>query len=155
MTNLSTNRSQRAKEYFLSGYNCAQSVVLAFADKTGLDKDILLKIASPFGGGMGRLREVCGCVSGMNIILGIVCGYNTNNDKDKKKQLYQRVQELAKQFEKENGSIVCRELLNLKQKSDIPVPQERTNEYYKKRPCPELVESAAEILENFLNENNL
>lgn len=139
--------AQRAKEYFLEGYNCAQAVLLAFHEELDLDKDTAARMASSFGGGMGRLREVCGAVSGMFLAAGMLYGYTDPKDTDGKKAQYQRVQALAKDFSDKNGSIVCRELLGLDHKKDVPAPSERTAAYYKKRPCAELVADAAGILE--------
>ncbi len=137
-----------AKELFLQGYNCTQAVVLAFADDFQIDKDTLLMLSSPFGGGMGRLREVCGTVSGMYIILGLRYGYSNPKAKEEKKELYKKVQQLANKFKEDNGSIICRDLLGLNIKgADSPVPSERTEEYYKKRPCPDLCKYAADLLE--------
>ena len=136
------NHKELAKAYFLEGYNCSQSVLLAFHEELGLDKETAASLASPFGGGMGRLREVCGTVSGMFLVLGLKRGYK--NPKD------EQVQELADLFRQRNGSILCRELLGLDHSSDPPTPSERTPEYYKKRPCKDLAADAAEILEQFL-----
>jgi len=143
-------RKEKAMQAFADGYNCAQSVVYAFEDVIDIDIQTALKMASPFGGGMGRLREVCGCVSGMFQVLGYLCGYDDPNDFESKKKLYEQVQELAGCFEKENGSIVCRDLLGLSVKKEEATRQKRTEEYYKKRPCKELVGCAAEILETYL-----
>lgn len=145
-------RKEKAMNYFLEGYNCSQSVVLAFADLLEMEPDQLARLSSAFGGGMGRLREVCGSVSGMFIVLGILFGYDDPKENEGKKELYEKVQELAHRFEAENGSIVCRDLLGLSVKSQEPVPEQRSAEYYKKRPCKELVGCAAEILEEFLEE---
>ncbi len=145
-------RKERAMSLFEEGYNCTQSLVLAFEDCYELEHDAAACAASAFGGGMGRLREVCGSVSGMFLVLGLLHGYSDPKDREQKTQLYTWVQELARRFEQENGSIVCRELLGLKQKRDVPVPEERTEEYYKKRPCKELIGCAAEILDQFLKE---
>ncbi len=137
-----------AKDLFLQGYNCTQAVVLAFADEFQIDKDTLLMLSAPFGGGMGRLREVCGTVSGMNIILGLRYGYNNPKAKEEKKELYKKVQQLANKFKEDNGSIICRELLGLSIKgADSPVPSDRTAGYYKKRPCADLCKYAADLLE--------
>ncbi len=148
------SRAQMAKNYFYEGYNCTQAVVLAFSDLFDVDKDTLLKISSSFGGGMGRLREVCGTVSGMFIVLGLLSGYCTPETGKIKSDHYANVQELARRFEEKNGTIVCRELLQLKEKHQQPIPQARTPEYYKKRPCPELVYCATQILDEFLKENS-
>ncbi|PNV60712.1 hypothetical protein C0033_17185 [Clostridium sp. chh4-2] len=144
------NHREKAKENFMAGYNCAQSVFLAFCDETGLDRETAARLASSFGGGMGRLREVCGAVSGMFMAAGMIKGYEDPKDQDGKKAQYQLVQDLAEAFKEKNDSIICRELLGLTQHSDSPVPSERTEEYYQKRPCAELVADAAEILERML-----
>ncbi len=143
-------RKEIAMENFHKGYNCSQSVVLAFSDLLGSDESFLLKMSSSFGGGLGRLREVCGSVSGMAIVLGILYGYDDPSAKEEKADHYIRIQEAAHEFEKKNGSIICRELLNLSIKHDVPNPEERTSEYYKKRPCAELVGDSAEILEEYI-----
>ena len=147
-----------AEEYFLQGYNCAQSVVLAFShlikEKSGIDESQLVRMVSPFGGGMGRLREVCGAVSGMLFVLGALEGYDNPKDNTGKTRLYEDIQLLAERFEKENGSIICRNLLGLKEGRENPVPEERSEEYYRRRPCAEIVRSAAEILDDFLHERN-
>lgn len=147
------SRRERAIKNFYDGYNCTQSVVLAFSDLIPIEQEQLLCMASPFGGGMGRLREVCGSVSGMFLVLGALYGYSSPEARGEKAELYGRVQEVAAEFEKRNGSIVCRELLGLSVKSQQPIPEERTPEYYKKRPCPELIGIAAEILEDYLREH--
>ena len=118
--------------------------------------DMALRIGSSFGGGMGRMREVCGAVSGMLIVAGVLFGYDEPKNQDRKTLHYKRVQELAGQFRKKNGYIVCRELLGLKKDGpDNYVPEQRTDEYYKKRPCGELVGDAAEILEAYMIKNKL
>lgn len=143
-------RRELAMDYFKKGYNCAQSVVLAFEDTVSIDKNELTKLASSFGAGMGRLREVCGAVSGMFMVAGLLYGYDDPNDAKGKEEHYERIQELAKKFEEKNGTIVCRNLLGLNVQHDSPKPEARTNEYYKKRPCAELVGDAAEILEEYI-----
>ena len=147
-------RKELATQNFLNGYNCSQSVVLAFSDVVNVDKDTLLRLAGSFGGGMGRLRETCGAVTGMFIIAGLLYGYSTPETGEIKADLYSKIQELAHRFEAVNGSIVCREILGLTSKHSSPVPEARTAEYYKKRPCPEIVGIAAEILENFIAEQD-
>lgn len=148
-----SNKKERATQLFKEGYNCSQAVVLAFEEELGADCETAVRMASTFGGGMGRLREVCGAVSGMMIVLGNLYGDEKAMDVKVKGELYARVQDVAKIYEKENGSIVCRELLGLNQKREQPIPEERTERYYKKRPCPELVGCAAEILENYIREH--
>lgn len=136
-----------AGQLFREGYNCCQSVILAFAPELGLDEKTAVRMGSSFGGGMGRLREVCGAVSGMFMVLGLAEGYDSPADTQGKAKQYARVQGLAQQFREKNGSIVCRELLGLSEYKSSPKPEERTEAYYRKRPCAELVECAAEILE--------
>lgn len=146
------NHEEKAKEYFKSGYNCSQSVFLAYAEEMGLNAETALKISSSFGGGMGRLREVCGAVSGMFMAVGLALGYTDKDDRNAKKEHYERIQYLAKEFEKLNGSIVCRTLLGLDVEHDNPTPAERNKEYYKKRPCVELVGDACRILDKYFQE---
>lgn len=143
---------EKATAYFLEGYNCAQSVLLAFCDDLNLDEEMAARLASSFGGGMGRLREVCGAVSGMFLAAGLLYGYSDPKDTAGKKAQYERVQKLAREFSARNGSIVCRELLGLDHHTDAPTPSARTPEYYKKRPCAELVGDAAEILAQMIKE---
>lgn len=145
-----------AKQNFMNGYNCSQAVLLAFCEDFGLEKETALKISEPFGGGMGRMREVCGTVTGMFMVIGLAMGNDNSKDNTTKKNVYKSVQELAAKFKEDNGSIICRELLGLqKANKESYVPSERTNEYYKKRPCPELCKYAADILEEYLKEEDL
>lgn len=146
-------RGRAAMENFLAGYNCTQAVALAFADLLDIDKSMLLRMSSSFGGGMGRLREVCGTVSGMFLVAGMLYGYEDPKAFEEKAEHYGRIQELAARFREQQGSIVCRELLGLSVKQDAPVPEKRTPEYYQKRPCPQLAGLAAAILEQFIEEN--
>ena len=145
--------AQKAMEIMKEGYNCAQAVFLAFEDKYDIAHNTALKLSSSFGGGMGRLREVCGAVSGMFMVAGGLYGYDSPTDMDAKATHYKRIQELAKEFENINGSIVCRDLLGLTNKKDSPIPEARTEAYYKKRPCVELVGIAAAIMEEYIKEN--
>lgn len=147
-----TERSQKARDYFLQSYNCTQAVVLAYCDELGLDKSVALKFASSFGGGMGRLREVCGAISGIFMVAGMLYGYDDPKDKQAKAALYAKIQELAARSKAQNGSIVCRELLGLSEHKSDPTPDERTPAYYKKRPCPDLVAAAVQILDDFIAE---
>ncbi len=146
-------RREMAMNNFMQGYNCSQSIVLAFKDMVPVDEKTLSMMASSFGGGMGRLREVCGSVSGMFMIVGMLYGYDGPETGQVKADHYARIQELAKRFEEKHGSIVCRDMLGLNVKHDVPVPEARTKEYYKKRPCPEIIGDAAEILEQYIKEN--
>lgn len=145
---------EKARDIFKSGYNCSQAVVLAFADVMGIDETIATKLSSSFGGGMGRLREVCGAISGCFMVLGVLLGPTDPNDHDAKMKHYAIIQEAATMFKEENGSYICRELLGLAQGSSIPVPEKRTEEYYKRRPCDEYVAIAADITEKILRKYN-
>ncbi len=144
---------EKAENLFLQGYNCAQSVFCAFSDDLGLDFDTALKLSSSFGGGMGRLREVCGAVSSMFLIAGLKYGYTTPADKEIKTAHYARIQKLAEEFKEKNKTIICRELLGLNVKVDSPVPEDRTTEYYQTRPCRRLVGDAAEIIAGYIRVN--
>lgn len=143
------DHSEKAEELFLKGYNCSQSVFGAFCEDLGMDIDTGLKISSAFGGGIGRLREVCGAVSGMMMAAGLIYGCS-EADQKAKAELYARVQELAGVFKNENGSIICRELLGLSKPEGTNIPAERTAEYYKKRPCQVMVKEAAQILDDYI-----
>lgn len=143
-------RREKAAAYFKEGYNCAQAVAMSFADETGMNEKTLAKLASSFGGGMGRLREVCGAVSGMFLIYGMVCGYDSPDDAEGKKEQYRKIQAMAAEFEKRRGSIVCRDILKKPAGHDHYEPAERTKEYYDSRPCERCVADAAEILEKIL-----
>ena len=143
-------KADRAEELFRSGYNCSQSVFGAFAEDLGLDFDTAIRISSSFGGGVAHLRDICGVVSGMCMVLGAKYGdYEPNNNALKTKH-YERVQSLIKEFSAHNGSFICRDLLGINAGTTEPAPEERTSEYYKRRSCPELVHDAAEILEKYL-----
>ncbi len=141
-------RAEHAAGLFYAGYNCAQAVALAFCDVTGLDETFTAKMASSFGGGMGRMREVCGAVSGMLLVTGILYGY-AEDEETAKMQHYQLVQELAGKFREKVGSIVCRDIL--KNPPSDPVPSPRTEEYYAHRPCVRMVYLAASILDDYIS----
>ena len=145
------SRAERAKEYFLHGYACSQAVALAFADLMNMDEETISKITLPFGGGLGRLRLTCGAVSGMALVIGALCS-KSENTPENKKEVYAITQELCKKFQAETGSLICGELL-----SQMKVPVEvggtaepRTQEYYKKRSCADMVALAVEILEEYI-----
>jgi C_GCAxxG_C_C family probable redox protein len=141
-------KSELAESLFKSGLNCSQAVAVAFADEMNMSKDMAERLTVGFGGGMGRMREVCGAVSGMTFVLSAIY---VNDDKAK---IYERVQTVANEFRQENGSIVCRELLGLATKgADLPTPQARTEGYYKKRPCSQLVAMSADILDRYIKSN--
>lgn len=144
-------RPEKAKQLFLLGYNCSQAVVGAFIDDFAVDFDTAMKLSSSFGGGMGRMREVCGAVSGAFMIAGLKCGYCDPCDKAAKSAHYALIQKIAADFKQQNGSIICRELLEgvgCNGKCQGSVPEDRTAAYYKKRPCAELVYIAAKIVED-------
>lgn len=145
-------KDEQAAKLFKDGYNCAQAVLAAYCDEINLDMDTALALSSSFGGGMGRLREVCGAVSGMFMVAGLKAGYTDPKNMDAKKRHYELIQEMAKRFKDENGSIICRELLGLADGADKPTPDARTAEYYKKRPCDEYVACAARIAQEVLFE---
>lgn len=150
-----TPKGERARELFLEGYTCAQSVAGAFAEEMGMPLDTVLRISMPFGGGMGRLREVCGTFSGIVLVVGQLYGDNIPKSPNKAK-VYSIVQELAARFKAEYGTIICRELLGelAARDTDPSKPSERTDEYYKKRPCASVCAAAASILETYLAEHN-
>ena len=141
-------RAEKAAELFLNGYNCAQAVAVAFCDVTGMEEKAAAKLASSFGGGMGRMREVCGAVSGMLMVAGILYGYDATDDDGAKMAHYALVQDLAGQFRDQVGSIVCREIL--KNPPSDPSPTPRTEEFYKMRPCARMVYLATEIMDNYI-----
>ena len=143
----------KAAELFLEGYNCAQAVAVAFCDVTGLEEKTAARMVSGFGGGMGRLREVCGAVSGMFFVLSYLFGCDDPKADEEKKQLYTDVQGLAAKFQAQCGSILCRDLLD-NPPSD-PNPSPRTAQYYKDRPCARFVMTAAELMDAFLGEHPL
>lgn len=143
-------RAQKAMDLFTEGYNCSQAVFLAFEDLYDIDARTALKLSSSFGAGMGRLREVCGSVTGMFMVAGLLYGYDDPKAGAEKKEHYSRIQKLAEEFQRENGYIVCRDLLGLSAGKDKPTPQVRTAEYYKKRPCRELVGMSAAIMEKYI-----
>ena len=150
------SRAERAKELFLQGYACSQAVALAFADVTKTDEATLSKAALPFGGGLGRLRLTCGAVSGMAMVVGLVYT-KAENSPENKKQTYAITQELCTKFQEENGSLICADLLS---GANLQVAvggeaEKRTESYYKKRPCVEIVYSAAKILEEYLIEQGV
>lgn len=146
------SRGEIARRNFLNGYNCAQAVLLAFSDLTGMDRESLLRVSQPFGAGMGRLRLTCGAVSGAIMALGLITG--GQNDAAGKNRAYASVQAFTERFTARNGSIVCAELLSGKgiKAERAPESEARSESYYRKRPCPELCAQAADILEEYLIE---
>ncbi len=147
------NHTEKACQLFAEGRNCSQAVFTAFCDVTGIDENTALRLSSSFGGGMGRMRQVCGTCSAMFMIAGMLYGYTSKNDINEKAEHYRRIQYLAQEFKNRHETINCLELLkNLKVTSD-PQPEERTEQYYKVRPCIKFVRSASEILDKYIAEN--
>ena len=148
------NKKEIAIALFEEGFNCAQAVSAAFCEETGVSKEAMVKMASGFGGGIGRLREVCGAVSGMVLVANMLYGYESPTDNESKMAWYKEIQSIVLEFKARNGSYVCHELLNLPENDNkSPVPEKRTAEYYRKRPCKEIVGEAADILEKFIAEH--
>ncbi len=148
-------RIQKSVECFMQGFGCCQSVVSAFADLYGIDDLTAKRIAAGFGGGVGRMRMMCGAVSGMVTLAGLDCGHTEGSDKVGKAACYKVVQDLLAKFKERNGSIICAELLNMsgcKAVTDTNVPDERNTEYYQKRPCAKKVESAARVFAEYLEQ---
>ena len=145
------NHSELAVENFMQGYNCSQSVVVAFCDVTGMTPEYAARLSSSFGGGMGRMREVCGAVSGMLMVAGLLYGYDTPGDDESKREHYKLVQALAGKFREKEQSIVCREIL--KNPPSDPNPTPRNEDFYKKRPCARLVALASQILDDYIQEH--
>ena len=147
------DREYQAAKLFTEGYNCAQAVIMGYSDLIGLDEKTCARLSSSFGGGMGRMREVCGAVSGMLMVAGLLYGYDGPEDGEIKKAHYTRVQEMAEKFRAEAGSIICREIL--KNPPSDPNPSPRTEEYYRQRPCARMVCLAVRILEQYIAEHPL
>lgn len=146
-----SDRTEKAVELFKSGFNCSQSVFAAYADIFGMDEETALKVSAGLGGGVGRSREVCGAVCGAAMLAGLACGATEGGDREGKQHCYEVVREIMDEFKKTNGSVICRELLGLENgKNTGAGPEERTPEYYKKRPCVRLVEDAALAVEKVL-----
>lgn len=141
---------EKAIEYFCKGYNCAQSVFTAFCDVTGFTEEEALRISSSFGGGMGRMREVCGACSAMFMVAGVVKGYTDISTDEPKKEHYELVQAMAEEFKKEHGTMICRELLASLKPDSAPTPSARTEKYYRERPCARFVATAADIVDKIV-----
>ncbi len=147
---MSETRADRAEALFRQGYNCSQSVFAAFADVVGMSVEEAAQLASPFGAGFGKLREVCGAVSGMTMLAGKLKGYSDPKAREEKVELYKLIQKMCAEFEEKEGSIICRELLGLEKGEDMGEPAVRTEEYYRSRPCVGACRTAAEIAEKYL-----
>jgi C_GCAxxG_C_C family probable redox protein len=149
-----TEHGMAAKEFFLQGYNCSQSVAAAYAKEMKISTTMAIKMTAGYGAGVGRMREVCGAFLGLVFVAGTIYG---NVDPAGKSDFYREIQNLAQQYQENNGggSIICRELLGLKQAEGTPIAAKRTPQYYQKRPCPELVAIAADIMEKYMQEHPL
>lgn len=149
-----TEKGEKARALFLSGYNCAQAVAGAFSEEMGLPSEAVLRMTMPFGGGMGRLREVCGAFSGIVFVVGQLWG-DAEPQSPNKAAVYAVVQSMSDNFKAEMGSIICREILGLEKDSGTdPHPSKRTEEYYHKRPCAEICALAASMLEEYIKEKS-
>ena len=147
-------RIEKAVELFKSGYNCSQSVVAAFADLYGFTQEQALKMSASFGGGIGRMREICGAACGLFLLAGLETGATQASDREGKAANYALVQKLAAEFKRRNGSMICHELLGLKKTEPIvATPEERTAQNYKKRPCVKMVEEAARIWVEYIEQH--
>lgn len=144
------SRVEKAVQTFESGFGCAQSVFSTYADLFGMDRETALKLASPMGGGIGRMREVCGAVSAMALLAGLKEGNTDPANEEGKEKIYLLVRQMSDKFKEENGTIICRELLGLLEREESARPERRTEEYYATRPCSRLVASAARIIEEYL-----
>lgn len=144
-------RADKAREMFLQGYNCCQAVVGAFADLYGFDPETAMKMAEGFGGGMGRMRLTCGAVNAMAIVAGMKMSHGQAGDLKRRSEIYAVVRQMVGEFKDDNGTIICAELLGLSlPKDDSPVPEERTPDYYKRRPCPDKIHQCGLIIEKYL-----
>lgn len=149
-------RIEKAVALFKEGYNCSQAVVTAFADLYGFTEEQALKMSSSFGGGIGRMRQTCGAACGLFMLAGLETGCTDGKNREGKEANYKVVQELAEEFRKRNGSLICAELLGLNKTAPTPAtPEARTTEYYKKRPCVKMVEEAARIWSEYLSTNSI
>lgn len=146
---------EKARELFIKGYNCSQAVFGAFCDVTGMEEETALRLASSMGAGMGRMREVCGACSGMFMVCGLLYGYSDSNDDKAKAEHYALIQRMAAMFKEKHGTVICRELLAGLKTDTKPVPEARTEEYYKVRPCLKFVETAAEIMDMIIAEKSV
>ena len=144
-------RADKAREMFLQGYNCCQAVVGAFADLYGFDPETAMKMAEGFGGGLGRMRLTCGAVNGMAMVAGMKMSHGKAGDLQRRGDIYAVVRQMVEEFKAQNGTIICAELLGLSMpKDNSPMPEERTPDYYKRRPCPDKIHQCGLIIEKHL-----
>lgn len=153
------DRIELAVSLFKEGYNCSQSVVAAFADMYGFTREQALRMSASFGGGIGRMRQTCGAACGLFLVAGLETGCTEGSNREGKEANYKLVQQLAQEFKQRNGSLICAQLLGLDKSAPTPAtPEARTAEYYKKRPCVKMVEEAARIWVEYLenkHKNNI
>lgn len=147
------SRVEEAVRTFEAGYTCAQSVFVTYADLFGIDRETALKLTSAMGGGIGRMREVCGAVSSMALLAGLKEGNTDPANEEGKEKIYLLTRQLAEKFKQRHGTIICRELLGIDGMEKSARPSERTESYYNSRPCSGLVKTAAEIIEEMLLED--
>lgn len=145
-------RADRAYSLFMEGFTCSQAVFASFSDIFGIDEKTALRTAAGLGGGVGRMREVCGVVTSASLIIGLMYGATDGEDSASKAHTYEKVRGFAEKMREKEGTVICRELLGLEKAEDSFVPGERTKEYYESRPCPRLTREAAEILEEMIEE---
>ncbi len=146
-----SERAEKAKELFLNGYNCAQAVVGAYADLFGMDAVSAIRFAEGLGGGMGRMRLTCGAVSAMALLVGLKNSSGKPKDLENRAAVYETVRQMSGEFKEKNGSIICGELLGIAlPKDNSSTPENRTEQYYKKRPCVQCVFDCAELVEKYL-----
>lgn len=150
---MTADHAKKACSLFAGGLNCAQSVFAAFSDVTGMDEELALRLSSSFGGGMGRMREVCGTCSAMFMVAGVLYGLGGSYTHEEKTGHYRRIQELAALFREKHDTIICSELLKGLKVTSTPEPEKRTEQYYKVRPCVKFVRTAAEILDRYIEEH--
>jgi C_GCAxxG_C_C family probable redox protein len=150
-----TPRVSQAIALFESGYNCSQAVFMAYADIYKIEEKLAAGLSTSFGGGMGRMREVCGALSGACMLLGLEYPHNDPSDKTSKDKNYKVVQRLAETFKTTMGSYICADLLELKREPQMPESSERTPKYYDLRPCTRCVAVAAEIVGQEIGKNHL
>ena len=153
MKGINMSKGKKALELFNNGYNCSQAIVLAFKDELNIDETTLKAMSSSFGGGISRLREVCGCISSMALILGAIYGNYDINSVEAKGNHYKLVQNVALKFKEKFNSINCAELLNKQKGIESPIPSVRNNEYYKQRPCGKYIEFMADLIEKEIASN--
>lgn len=147
------SRVERSVATFKEGYTCAQSVFSTYADLFGMDRETALKLSSSMGGGIGRMREVCGAVSAMALLAGLKEGNTDPENEEGKERIYFLTRQLAGKFKGQFGTIICRELLGIEGMEESAKPSKRTQQFYEERPCSKLIAAAAKIIEEMLLED--